>query len=280
MQRQNTLDILFSRFGENFEMVSDTKVSRIEIKSERIIKRATLTRSDGLKINLFPNSGFVIYVMNGDYGLELCSITKIWRPDPTSEVMFTFWRVLSSEQALEVCTHEDDLTSKQTTATRLGRRSLRLLVEQQSKENPQSKKPLVFNEGDFPWEAAACNIVGIVARMTDAEYGDRASNTSLLKKIQDYTNITDLNQIDRVIVGNPFSDVDPTALLEQTALVTRQVRYLFLKVFFLLDLTLICCCRSLQRRRRDILLQRENQNEMADEMNQLGKNGLGLAPLQ
>ena len=108
--------------------------------------------------------------------LELCSITNIWRKDPKSEVMFTFWRVLSSEHVLEVCTHENDLASNQTTAKRLGRRSLRLLVEQQRKENPQSRKSLMFHEGDFPWEAAAGNIVGIVACMTHMEYGDRACN--------------------------------------------------------------------------------------------------------
>ena len=56
---------------ERISKWSDTKVSKIEAKGQRMIESAMLTRSDGLKINLFPNSGCMFYVMNGDYGLEI-----------------------------------------------------------------------------------------------------------------------------------------------------------------------------------------------------------------
>ena len=102
---------------EKFSEWRDTNVSVMTNKGKTIDK-AILTRSDGLKINLFPNSGCVFYVMNGDDGLELCSITNVWRQDPTSKVMFTFWHVMSSEHALEVCQHEDDLPGNQITAKR------------------------------------------------------------------------------------------------------------------------------------------------------------------
>ena len=64
---------------ERISKWSDTKVSRIEAKGERMKESAMLTRSDGLKVNLFPNSGCVFYVMNGDYGLKLWNITDILR---------------------------------------------------------------------------------------------------------------------------------------------------------------------------------------------------------
>ena len=41
---------------ERISKWSDTKVSRIEAKGQKMIESAMLTRSDGLKINLFPNS--------------------------------------------------------------------------------------------------------------------------------------------------------------------------------------------------------------------------------
>ena len=68
VQRQKLL-ISYFRALESISKWRDTKVSRNEAKSERFIKCAMLTCSDGLKICF--QTVDVCIMMNGDDGLEL-----------------------------------------------------------------------------------------------------------------------------------------------------------------------------------------------------------------
>ena len=73
-------------------------------------------------------------------------------------------QVLTTSQAIEQCHYVHNVRTGGRTFTSLGRKSLQKALErQQALERPGETKIWTVHKGDFPFETAAKNIVGLVA---------------------------------------------------------------------------------------------------------------------
>lgn len=189
--------------------------SQAGARAPKTVKAAEMTRLDQAPFRLAPQ-GVLFYVLYGDDGLELIYVQSIFREEGMLRVRYT--RVLSTEQAMEECKHEQDLEESITLSgavvhtRRLGSRSLEQVLTRSS----GNKRP-TFHRGDVSYTTEAGNIVGFVGwsnvspdggRITeDVDQGMATTLTPNVQRLQPC--VKRMAEIDWVYCGADFSDREP-----------------------------------------------------------------------
>jgi hypothetical protein len=179
------------------------------------IPTATLTRLDGVKFMLAPNTR-AFHVLFTAGGLELISVQQLKQSPDKSGLTVIFNRVLITERAIVAAFSQDDLTDtlsnaagRSITSVRLGSSSLKRMHKDQC---AQKKKVTMVHAGDIAYSDHAHNIVGFLGWFTMNNLKDEDKHelmTSLKKYNFHYKFIK--TDIDLVEQGPPFSDSVPGA---------------------------------------------------------------------
>jgi hypothetical protein len=181
------------------------------------LRSVTLSRADGKQFTVML-TGCVFYLLNTPAGVELIKICEIFHPaggeNESEKVCVEYHRVLKGSDAAEVCDRPENLSNivqgsdgRSVVCTSSGSKEIRWQMEQRIREG---KKEL-YHWGDVSSYADAENLLGAVYWLTIADESDVLVNTefrkSLLAGIKDKIPITDLMQLDFVVVGSSFSDI-------------------------------------------------------------------------
>ena len=143
-------------------------------------------------------------------------ITQIYHPKTSEETVKPVWieyyRVLAASDAIQVCDRADTnfqqyQTSEGKTIETSSSGSKQLEIERAERE--QQGKSELYHWGDVLCTANATSLIGGVYWLTkpdESEWADAKTRKDILKAVQDKIPITDLQSMDRVVVGSGFSD--------------------------------------------------------------------------
>ena len=175
---------------------------------------ATMKRADNLQFTV-KVAGCVFYLMNTPVGTELVKLESIFHPKGEGEknqVFIEYSRVLGGAAVLEVCDRANDLhqtieghDGKKIISSSAGTKQIQLQIEERKK----SGKSELYHWGDVCFIGNAANLVGAVYWVTKANENDLNDTTflaGLVSGVKDKIPITNLRQLDRVVVGASFSD--------------------------------------------------------------------------
>ena len=227
-QSESRFKLSYIRFLLRSEKWKDTKINEQPLprgkktgssKSRAVeveVKKATLTRQDGLSFELVP-LGVLFYALYEYTGIELIYVQRIfWGTNEyAGQLCVEYRRVLSTKEASEICKDKNDLETNMTRSDgsvvcskTLGKRSLEAALAKQKKNTRRT-----FHRGDFPFVTPACNIVGFVAWSSvgdDARFVSleecQCMEADLLPLVQRTQKIKKMTEIDWVFCAGAFSD--------------------------------------------------------------------------
>jgi hypothetical protein len=178
------------------------------------VRSATMQRADNQQFTV-KVEGCLFYLMNTPVGVELVKLESIFHPSDEGEqkqVFIEYSRVLRGRAVLEVCDRANDLhqtieghDGKKIISSSAGTKQIQLQIEQRQ----QSGKPELYHWGDVFFIGNAANLIGAVYWVTQASENDMKDMSfvaSLVNGVKDKIPITNLRQLDHVVVGASFSD--------------------------------------------------------------------------
>lgn len=187
--------------------------------SDAQISEVTLRRSDRIEFKA-KASNRIFYILRTPAGAEFIRIESIFMTSDTA-VMLRYSRVLCSSEAVVAADRKSDLieTVRRSNGEQiLSRRSGSDAILRQLESRRRANKTELFHWGDVPWEAKASNLVGAVYWIPLVEEDGFERERTLKQKakevvIRDFApKIKNLSEVDRVVVGEPFSDKAPTSM--------------------------------------------------------------------
>ena len=195
------------------------KVARDNCQLGTLLRSVTLERIDedhaGIQFTV-NSTGRVFYLLRTPVGVELVRITQIYHPKTSEETVSPVWieyyRVLAARDAIQVCDRADTnyqqyQTSEGKTIETSSSGSKQLEIERAERE--QQGKSELYHWGDVLCTANATSLIGGVYWLTksdESDWADAKTRKDILLAVQDKIPITDLQSMDRVVVGSGFSD--------------------------------------------------------------------------
>lgn len=179
-------------------------------EGRKILPSVTVRRSDGTIIPVRPFDGHMLFLIAEPTGPELVCVTQIFETE--GEIAVSFLRVLNTLKAYESCDGEEDLVQAVHSenrycapSKRLGKKSLKSLLD-------MSRGKLLHHWGDVRWETAASNIAGLVGWLPVSLADDPSSKSRVVGEMKAKgVQIKSQTDLDWVIIGEPFSDTNPSA---------------------------------------------------------------------
>jgi hypothetical protein len=152
----------------------------------------------------------MLFLIAEPTGPELVCVTQIFETE--GEIAVSFLRVLNTLKAYESCDGEEDLVQAVHSenrycapSKRLGKKSLKSLLD-------MSRGKLLHHWGDVRWETAASNIAGLVGWLPVSLADDPSSKSRVVGEMKAKgVQIKSQTDLDWVIIGEPFSDTNPSA---------------------------------------------------------------------
>ncbi len=157
--------------------------------------------------------------MNTPVGVELVKLESIFHPSDEGEqkqvfIKSQYSRVLRGRAVLEVCDRANDLhqtieghDGKKIIPSSAGRKQIQAQPEDEQRQ--KSGKPELYHWGNVFFIGNTANLIGAVYWVTQANEHDMKGVTfvaSLVNGVKDKIPISNLRQLDHVIVGASFSD--------------------------------------------------------------------------
>jgi len=182
------------------------------------ITSVVLQRSDSFRFKLVKKAS-IFYVLRTQGGPELITIEHIFHPPDSLDVRLKYTRVLSSSDAVGCTDRIDDLrefhlssSGQQICTRRYGSRN----IQRQLDARKLAKKSELYHWGDVTYEARAADLLGPVYWIplnTEDDFIKKHSSCSshrsqVLADMKDVllSAITNLDQVDFVVIGEPFSE--------------------------------------------------------------------------
>ena len=179
------------------------------------IRSVVLKRSDSLRFRLMKKR-CVFYLLRTPGGAELITIERIFYPPNSTVVKLKYTRVLSSSDAIGCADRADDLTELHHTSSgqeictrRYGTKS----IQRQLNARKCANMTELYHWGDVTYEARAADLLGPVYWIPLSEEEDFKAKTSSLRTqvfndMKDvlFNTIKDLDRVDFVVIGDPFSE--------------------------------------------------------------------------
>ena len=207
-----------SRSWKSNEIIEVKTVKGKHLEAGRNIKSVLLKRSDSLRFIVMKKPS-IFYLLRTPGGAELITIERIFFPPDSAEVKLKYTRVLSSSDAINCTDRQDDLSELHYTSSgqqictrRYGSRS----IQRQLDARKHAKKTELYHWGDITYEARAADLLGPVYWIPlNLEDDFTANNSSskmhrgqVLADMKDVlpSAISSLNQVDFVVIGEPFSE--------------------------------------------------------------------------
>ena len=180
------------------------------------IKSVTLKRSDEVKFTATAISGTLFYMLRTPSGSELIRIERIFHPPNSSDVMLKYSRVLCSSEAVSASDRPDDLSElhvtscgKEIVTRRYGSASIQMELDRRKRH----RKSELYHWGDITYESSAVDLLGAVYWIPLVEEQEfiRSRQGRIHTRIRtgiqtDFSPGKSLNEMDYVVVGEPFSE--------------------------------------------------------------------------